>query len=449
MSSARKPAAGAWSLPETERDRARATRGTFLFHLRPIRLPARALPWTHTLGLGGSSFVLTVCLAFTGILMLLVYQPVPDVAYDSVLTLVDRVRFGDLVRGVHYWSANLLVVVLLVHAARVFLTGGYQRPRRLNWAVGAVLLGIVAASAFTGYLLPWDQRAYWAITISTGMLPYIPGIGELLQRVVRGGPEIGQDTLLIFYTFHTTILPVCLFVLAGFHFWRVRKAGGVVVPEEPAADAAEPEARPPSVMFMPHLLVREFSQALVVLAVVVVLGAFVGAPIGPRANPGMSPNPAKAPWYFMGLQELLIHLHPTFAVFVVPLAAALAFLALPFAAREGESVGRWFLSANGRRFALRAAVAGFVLTVAGVLIDEAIGAGTGGAWAWLLRGVVPLALLGAILLALWRVARRGGASHNEALQALVVFLAVAFVTLTLIGVFFRGPGMALSFPWGG
>ena len=182
----------AWALPRTDRERALTTRGTFLLHLRPIKLSRRTVRWAHTFGLGGSALVLWITLAFTGILMLLVYQPVPDVAYDSVRTLADaRVRFGPLVRGVHYWSANLLIAVVLLHVARVVLTGGYHRPRRLNWVIGAGLLVGVLASAFTGYLLPWDQRAFWAVTISTGMLVLRPDDRRGLQEVVRGGAEIG------------------------------------------------------------------------------------------------------------------------------------------------------------------------------------------------------------------------------------------------------------------
>ena len=148
--------------------------------------------------------------------------------------------FGPLVRGVHYWSANLLVVVVLLHAARVFLTGGYHGPRQFNWVVGVSLLALVLANAFTGYLLPWDQLSYWAITISTGMLGYVPGSGATLQRVARGGDDIGVDTLVLFYTVHTSIVPALLVVLMAFHFWRVRKAGGVVVPPSPAARRHEP-----------------------------------------------------------------------------------------------------------------------------------------------------------------------------------------------------------------
>lgn len=155
-----------WGLPSGDRERARITRGTFVLHLRPIRLSRRAIRWTHTFGLGGSSLVLWLTLALTGVLMLLAYQPVPDGAYGSVGKLTTSIRFGALVRGMHYWSANLLIVVMLLHAARVVFTGGYLRPRRLNWIVGLGLLMLVLLSAFTGYLRP--QRHWGTCKLETG-----------------------------------------------------------------------------------------------------------------------------------------------------------------------------------------------------------------------------------------------------------------------------------------
>jgi quinol-cytochrome oxidoreductase complex cytochrome b subunit len=426
----------------TDRERATLTRFTFLLHLRPVLVPARTLPWTHTFGLGGSSLVLVALLAATGILNMLVYQPVPGVAYDSVATLQDQVPFGALVRGVHWWSANLLVVVLLLHIARVFLTGGYHGARQFNWVIGCGLLAAVLANNFTGYLLPWDQLAYWAVTISTAMLAYLPLVGEALQRVARGGPEIGTQTLVSFYTIHTTIVPVVLIALMGFHFWRVRRAGGVV---EPPAAAGGAESEGAKRLFLPDLLLRELVQALVIVAVVVVLAALIGAPLGERANPGMSTNPAKAPWYFVGFQELLIHLHPTFAVLVLPLLAGVGFLLLPYLARDDEPAGRWFLSATGQRTATLAAAAGLVATPLLVVADELLGGGPSG---FISGGVVPLALAaGAVWGAFALARRRYGASVNEAVQAAVVLVAVAFAVLTLIGVWFRGEGMALVWPW--
>jgi quinol-cytochrome oxidoreductase complex cytochrome b subunit len=430
-------------IPRSDRDRALLTVHTSVLHLRPVRLPARTLAWTHTFGLGGSSLVLVGILATSGLLLMLAYQPVPGVAYDSILVVENAIRFGSLVRGVHYWSANLLVVVVLLHVSRVFLTGGYHGPRQFNWVVGAGLLLVVLANAFTGYLLPWDQLAYWAVTISTGMLAYVPFLGPLLQRVARGGAEVGPDTLVLFYTIHTSIVPASLVALMAFHFWRVRKAGGVVVPPPPPG---EPAGAGEKVLFVPHLLMREAAQALVVLAVVVALGAALGAPLGDRANPGLSPNPTKAPWYFQGLQELLVHFHPVFAVLVIPLAVGLFFVMLPYFTDDDEPAGAWLLSPRGRRSAVAAACAALVATPLAVLLHEKLGATAAG---WVTGGLLPLAVVAVAAVGFARlVKRRLALSRNETVQALAVLLATAFAVLTLIGVFFRGRGMALRWPWG-
>jgi quinol-cytochrome oxidoreductase complex cytochrome b subunit len=423
-------------IPRTDRDRARVTLNTALLHLRPVRLPTATLRWTHTLGLGGSSLVLFTLLVASGALMLLLYQPAAGAAHESVTYLEEQVLFGPLVRGVHFWSANLLILVMLAHAARVFLTGGYHGPRQFNWVIGCGLLLLVLAASFTGYLLPWDQLSYWAVTISTGMLQYVPGVGPALAGVLRGGPELGTDTLVIFYALHTTVVPTCLVVLMAFHFWRVRKAGGVVVPPPRVDDA---EHRPDRVLFLPHLLGREAAQAAVLLALVLWLASLFGAPLGPPANPGMSPNPAKAPWYFTGFQELLVHFHPLLAVLVIPLAGLLAALLLPYLTADDEPAGAWFLSARGRRLAGIAAASAATLTPFLVALDEVLGAGGADAPGWLLGGLVPLAVLVAGVWSGVRFARtRLGATTNEAVQALVVLLAVAFAVLTLIGVHFRG-----------
>jgi quinol-cytochrome oxidoreductase complex cytochrome b subunit len=425
----------------SDRERASLTRFTFLLHLRPVLLPARTLRWSHTFGLGGSSLVLVAVMAATGILTMLVYQPVPGVAYDSIVALQGQVAFGALMRAVHYWSANLLVVVVLLHLARVFLTGGYHGPRQFNWVIGSVLLLCVLANNFTGYLLPWDQLSYWAVTISTGMLEYVPWVGPLLQRVVRGGTEIGPETLINFYTVHTTIVPVLLIALMGFHFWRVRRAGGVVIPPARPGDVDDGE----KLHFLPHLLLREVAQALVIVAIVVVLAAAFGAPLGDRANPGMSPNPAKAPWYFVGFQELLIHFHPLFAVMVIPTLAALGFVLLPYLTSDDEPSGTWFLSPTGRRTAGLAAAVALAVTPLLVVADEAFGSGAVG---WLTGGALPLAAIVAAVIGFAALVKaRFCATTNETVQAVVVLLAVAFAVLTLIGVWFRGEGMALTWPW--
>jgi quinol-cytochrome oxidoreductase complex cytochrome b subunit len=375
------------------------------------------------------------------------YEPSPERAYRTVTELLDEVTFGAFVRNAHHWAANGLVLVAFLHLLRVFYRGGHLPPRRGNWLVGVALLLLVVASAFTGYLLPWDQLAYWAVTISTGMLEYVPLLGGVLLRAARGGADIGSTTLARFFVLHVAILPSALVLLLAFHFWLVRKSGGVVLPDG-VGDAASP--RGPLVPTSPGLTRREGVAALVVTAAVLLLSAIADAPLLAEANPGMSPNPAKAPWYLQGAQELLVHLHPLFAAVIVPGLALGLLAALPFLAGRERGTGRWFGSSRGARTALGAAVAGGALTAAAILVDEPLRR----APPWIpglppaIRGgLLPVLAAGVLLAAAWWLARRRGASRLEAIQAAFTFVLVAFAVLTVTGVLFRGQGMALAWPW--
>jgi quinol-cytochrome oxidoreductase complex cytochrome b subunit len=433
-------------VPRTERDRHKTILDFFVLHMRPVRVRRSTLRYTHTFGLGGSSLVLISLMIGTGVLLMLGYEPSPERAYQSVVALGEESLFGGLVRNIHHWSANLLVAVVLLHMLRVFFTGGFHGPRRFNWVIGLALFAVILASNFTGYLLPWDQLAYWAVTICTGMLGYVPVVGGWLQVVARGGEEIGSATLVIFYTFHTTLLPVALVLLVGLHFWRVRKAGGVVDPRPPEeADNGKPDY----VSTLPELLLRELAAAAALIAGVMVISVLVNAPLAAAANPGMSTNPAKAPWYFVGFQELQLHFHPLFAVVVFPALLAVALLSIPYLRYDVEQTGPWFLSETGRRGGWMAAALALTLTPILIVIDELVlqpGAGLPTVFG---RGVVPLAVLVAGLVA-FRVLlrRRLQASKGELVQTIFIFFLVAMAVLTATGVWFRGPGMALTWPWG-
>lgn len=435
--------------PGSERERKRVVLNHLVLHLRPVRLPAATLRYTHTFGLGGMSLVLIVLLMLTGILLMFVYEPAPGKAYESVVTLRETVRFGGLVRNVHHWSANLLVLVVFLHLLRTYFTGAFHGPRQFNWVIGVLLLLAVLAANFTGYLLPWDQLSYWATTIVTGMLGYVPVLGEWLQRVARGGEDIGGPALINFYTFHTSVIPVLLIALMAFHFWRVRKAGGVVVPRD---YGAEQDDKPATVLFVPDLLLREFVVGIVLVACVMLFSALVDARLGDPANAGMSPNPAKAPWYFLGIQELLLHFHPLFAVVLIPAAGLLALLALPYLDYGGETSGPWFLTATGRRTVVLAALTALIITPIWVVLDEHVLDRAGwmpGVPPVVRDGLLPASILLAGLAAFrMYLVRRCGTSRAETVQALFALLAVALVVLTVTGVWFRGSGMALAWPWG-
>jgi len=427
--------------PGTSRERRRNAFDALILHLHPPTVPERTLRFNLTWGLGGMSLVLLTLMVLTGGLLLFAYEPVPGEAYESIRRLQSEVPFGAFVRGIHHWSANLLVVVAFLHLLRVFFTVAFTGPRKFNWVIGTVLFLLVCASNFTGYLLPWDQTAFWAVTICTSMLDYVPLAGPWLQSLLRGGPEVGASTLTTFYALHSTFLPLCFLLLLPFPFWRIRKAGGLVVPRRPKEKM---KGKGEYVTTIPHLVMREGVTALVLIAGVLLFAALVSAPLGDPANPGMSPNPAKAPWYFLGLQELLLHFHPLFAIFVIPLLGAGALVMLPYIGLSDESAGVWFISEKGRRVAKHSTVAALLVTPLLVLVDEVlIRGGT-----ILTSGYLPFGLLLAGLCG-WYFAMRkkGGASRNEAVQGVFVFLTISFVFLTVIGIWFRGEGMALGWPW--
>ncbi len=433
-------------VPKTERERRKTILDVFVLHLRPVRVRRSTLAYTHTFGLGGSSAVLIFLMVVTGVLMMFGYEPTPERAYDSVQALRDGVLFGGLVRNIHHWSANLLVAVAVAHMLRVFFTGGFHGARQFNWVIGAALLAAVLASNFTGYLLPWDQLSYWAVTISTGMFSYVPWIGGWLQEVARGGPELGASTLILFYTFHTTLLPVALVLLMAFHFWRVRKAGGVVDPRPPAEIKEE---SPDYVSTLPDLLMRELAAALALVAFVFVLAVAFDAPLGAPANPGMSTNPAKSPWYFVGFQELQLHFHPLIAVVVIPALAAFAVLAIPYLRYPKALTGPWFLSDTGRRTGRLAALTAVVVTPLLIVVDEFLLQPGAGLPSLLWRGAVPLLLLGAAVAGFrTQLVRRFKATKSEVVQSLFILFFCVLVVMTIVGVWFRGPGMVLTWPWG-
>jgi quinol-cytochrome oxidoreductase complex cytochrome b subunit len=391
--------------------------------------------------------VLVMLQLVTGVLLKYAYEPIPAQAYASILRLQGDVLFGQFVRNIHHWSANLLVLVIFLHLLRVFFTGAFHPPRQFNWVIGLCLLLLVLVSNFTGYLLPWDQLAYWGTTICIGMLEYVPGIGTWLQNMIRGSTTIGPDTLRIFFATHTAVLPILIVTLMAFHSWRVRKAGGLVH-RRSDEDASGPQ--PGRVLAMPNLLLRELVVALVLIAVVFVLSALLDAPLGNPANPGLSPNPTKAPWYFAGIQEMLLHFHPAFAVFVIPVLLLGAFLFLPYIHYGETRGGVWFGSRNGRRTATIGAVAATLLAPLVIILDEYVvdfPAWFPGLPLAVSNGLIPTAMLLLVVVGLYvLMARAFSASRLEAVQALFVFLMVSFVLLTMACVWFRGEGMKLMWP---
>jgi quinol-cytochrome oxidoreductase complex cytochrome b subunit len=278
------------------------------------------------------------------------------------------------------------------------------------------------------------------------MLDYLPGVGTNLKEWVLGGSEPGPGTLVNFYAIHTAILPALLLIALPFHFWRIRKAKGLVIPRSMDED---PDTQGELVDTMPHLIVREVAMAVLVLAVILVVAMLFNAPLTDQANPGLSPNPTKAPWYFVGIQELLMHFHPVFAVLVIPLTLFIGLLSIPYLKYDTDSSGVWFVSQKGRGLALLAVAVAIAGTVAGVLLDELVFVnGVIGSPDMVSTGLLPFAIILGFCTGFYFLLKKGfKASNNEAVQALFTLLTTAFVVLTVIGIWFRGTGMQLM--WAG
>lgn len=303
----------------------------FFFHLRPRKVPAKALRFTLTWGLGGAAVLMIFLQVLTGLLLNFTYEPFPVQAYLSVQHIQTELFLGRLIRNLHHWTGHFLVVIACLHLLRVFFSGAYSVPRRGTWYSGLVLLLLVLTANFTGYLLPWDQLAFWAITIASSVLAYIPMIGEPLQNLILGGTEVNRATLHIFHSFHTSILPLAFLFFMSYHFWRIRKAGGVKI------DTTDRQNKLPVV---PELLTRELAFAAAVSCFLLLFAMAFDAPLTGMANPGLTPDTVKAPWYFLWLQELLLHMQPVLALCVLPLAFSIFLLLLPFLKQKGEKPSR-------------------------------------------------------------------------------------------------------------
>ena len=218
------------SYPNDERSRAMAVMNNVFLHLHPVRVKRHAVRYTYTFCLGGISFFLFLALTITGVYLMFFYVPSVTRAYQDIQTISNSVAFGDLIRNMHRWAAHLMVLTVFLHMIRVFYHGAYKPPREFNWAIGVLLLFSTLWLSFTGYLLPWDQIAFWAITVGTQMATYAPLLNTESSFILLGGIEVGQETLIRFYVMHVIAFPLIAAILMVVHFWRIRKDGGISGP---------------------------------------------------------------------------------------------------------------------------------------------------------------------------------------------------------------------------
>jgi quinol-cytochrome oxidoreductase complex cytochrome b subunit len=380
---------------DTPRGRALQSFSNVFLHVYPVKVPARVLRLRYSWRLGYIATVLFTILVVTGVYLMFFYTPSVTSAYGDMQQLRTGVGFGQLVRNVHRWSAHLMVLVVVLHLVRVFFAGAYKRPRQFNWVLGMMLFVITLGFSFTGYLLPWDQLSYWAVTVGTNLVNYIPIVGNVVRDLLIGGEQIGQATLIRFYALHVAVLPVSLAMILMIHIWRVRKDGFAVTrggvgafAEEATEVPVEPVVLPPvatvddsrvrllgvvdresvtaeerltddTVFTWPHMLVRHVVVGLGTVAVVLALGIAFAAPLRGVANPNETPEPAKAPWYFVGLQELLSRFDPLVAGILVPAGVIAALVFLPYIDRNPAT------EARNRKVAV--VIFAIVLTIAVVL----------------------------------------------------------------------------------
>jgi quinol-cytochrome oxidoreductase complex cytochrome b subunit len=216
--------------PDDERSRAYNVMNSVFLHIHPVRVRQHAVKFAYTFCLGGLSFFLFLVLTVTGVYLMFFYVPSDTQAYTNILDIQSRVVFGLLTRNIHRWAAHLMVFFVFLHMMRVFYHGAYKPPREFNWVVGVVLLFLTIMLSFTGYLLPWDQIAYWAITIGSNMAGYAPLFNTPGKLLLLGGIEVGQNTLLRFYVLHIMVFPLLAAIFLAVHFWRTRKDGGISGP---------------------------------------------------------------------------------------------------------------------------------------------------------------------------------------------------------------------------
>ncbi len=307
---------------------------SFLFHIRPKFYQRASTIFTHTWRLGFFTVFFLGLEIITGLILMIYYTPSPDEAYNSILNLLSNVPYGKLLRDLHRLGAEGMVVFTVLHMLRTYLTGSYKQGRSFTWLTGIVLLIITLGLSFSGYLLPWDQLAYWAVTIGTSMVEAAPVFGTEANLLLRGAPDIGADGLLRFYLLHIALLPALVILLLSIHYYKVAREHSITLPakvEEDTLSKEELKKAKQRVDFLPDLLTHEvFLTSLGLLVVVFLATFFYGAPLENIANPQQTPLDTKAPWYFWWLQGMLKLGDKTLMGIIIPTIIFGLLFAIPY-----------------------------------------------------------------------------------------------------------------------
>ncbi len=472
--------------PTSDRTRSQAIFSNFFLHIHSTKIHPNSLRISTTWGLGISLLSQFAILTVTGILLMVYYTPSLDLAYNSIKDLHYVVPTGRLIRNIHRWTAHLMVLFVIFHMARVFYTSAYKSPREFNWLVGMLLFVLTLALSFSGYLLPWDQLAYWAITIGANIaaspnelvhalgLPKIFNLGDLNKELLLGASSVGQDALIRFYMLHVVALPLILTLGICVHIWRIRKDGGLARPGGTPTAAGQgvgtveeialaPQEQPSktyglmcvvrdksphtdkdpdeTVSSWPYLLRAELLIFMINMLVCIALALFFDAPLSEHANPAVPENPAKAPWYFLGLQEMVSY-SAFIGGIVIPTLTVIGLALIPFLDREDGESGVWFGGAPARKIALQSVIVGALAAVLAVAVPVNFG--------WLRNwfpGIPQLIIIicnpGSLLTlayVIWslNVMQQTRSTRLSAIALFTCFL-VGFVILTYVGTFLRGP----------
>ena len=467
-------------------DRSLLIFNSLTLHIHPVKVRERAIRFSYTFYLGMITFFLFVILWVTGILLMLYYQPAIPNAYENMKDIQYVVSSGLFLRNMHRWAAHLMVITVFLHMLRVFYHGAFKPPREFNWVIGVFLFILTILLSYTGYLLPYDQLAYWAVTVGASIIEYVPLFGEKLRFLLLGGNEIGEYTLVRFYVLHCIILPIIMTLLIGLHFWRIRKDGGLHYqkPKEteetetgeketgdrslelsPASDpssfivedssgpvqvnkriAVFPRRIPERfkkdqpteklVTTFPHLIIREVICFQLVIIVSALISLFFNAPLEKIADPVNTPNPTKAPWYFLGIQELLHNFPPVVAGVIIPMAVIVALIVIPYVNTNIEQTRLW--AKNHRK----------TMVILSLVVFLVVGYSTG---YHAFSVVIPTLLLYCLTLIPFLFHREKGWIYWLARRSLsewvMIWFVIVLAVLTIIGTYFRGPEWRWVWPW--
>ena len=391
----------------------------------------------------------------TGLLLMLYYHPSIPQGYADMKDLEFVVSSGYMLRSLHRWSAHAMVFLVFMHMAKVFYRKGYKTPRELNWIIGVLLLLATLLLSYTGYLLPWDQLSYWGTTVGANIISSIPIVGANLRFYLLGGHTVNANALLRFYVLHTMMFPLLVIVLIAVHLWRLHedggmydldKAGNPIVPAHSALAMVGAPIRleEEKTLSYRELLFREIIGIEALTVVLFVMGLLWKAPLEELANPLHTPNPAKAPWYFTGLQELLHYFPPFVAGVILPGLIVSGLFFIPFSPFfDNVTTGdahQWF-----RRRPFRMVVATALVLALSMLLVRV--------HAW--DALIPALLVTILLLLATESASQPARSFRSWISSrplsfwiMTLFLMEA-VVLTAVGTLFRGPSWAWVWPWRG